>query len=93
MKRIKTKIVTHTRAHITDPLPATMTELARQWRCSPNKARRLAEPFRGQLGFMETGTHEDVRKHRRKYSIVTISHALQTKIEASMRAHRTSHRS
>jgi hypothetical protein len=88
MRKVKAKIATHTRAHITDPLPATITELARQWRCSSNKARRMVESFRGQVGFMDKGVHEDVRKHKRKRSIITISPALQVKIEASFRAHR-----
>jgi hypothetical protein len=58
--------------------------IAERWCCSPNKVISVLEGHRGEKGFMDLGAAEDVRKHKRRYSIIRIHPALLNVIEASM---------
>jgi hypothetical protein len=87
---MKTKAKTNVRFHIMDEDFISVGRIAKHWGCSIDKASHMLEKSRGEVGFLELGSHEDVRKHKRRYSIIKISPALLTKIEASMRAHRQS---
>jgi hypothetical protein len=91
--KVKTKSLTHTRAHIIDDrdyIPAP--RIAKRWTCSTDTANRRLEKFRGVIGFMDLGSHEDVRGNKRKRSKIKIHPDLLVKIEASLRFHRVSPR-
>jgi hypothetical protein len=55
--------------------------VARRRSCSWDKASRELEKHRGQSGFMDLGSPEDVRRKKRKFAIIRIHPALLAKIE------------
>jgi hypothetical protein len=54
-----------------------------------DKAASILEQHRGEPGFMDLGSHADVRKHKRRYAEYRIDRTLLTKIETNLRKHRT----
>ncbi len=58
--------------------------IATRWSCSVDKVSRVLEGYRGESGFMDLGSREDVRKHKRRYSIYRIHPKLLTRIEANL---------
>jgi hypothetical protein len=62
----------------------SVSAIAERWQCSTDKAARMLENFRGEEGFLDLGSGEDVRKHKRRYSIIRIHPTLLQKIEAGL---------
>jgi hypothetical protein len=87
---MKTKAKTNVRFHIPDdilPVFSTAEVIAKRWDCSEDKVARVLEKYRGEIGFMDQGTHANVRTHKRRYAIYRIHRTLLTKIETNLRAH------
>jgi hypothetical protein len=57
----------------------SVSAIASRWQCSTDKVSRMLEKFRGETGFLDLGSGEDVRKHKRKYAIVRIHPTLLAK--------------
>jgi hypothetical protein len=55
--------------------------IATRWDCSVDKVAKMLEKFRGQAGFMDLGSPEDVRRRKRRYSIIRIHPDLLARIE------------
>ena len=47
----------------------SVATIAARWQCSTDKVARMLARFRGETGFLDLGSGEDVRKHKRRYSI------------------------
>lgn len=58
--------------------------IAERWGCSPDKVTSVLEGHRGEKGFMDLGSPENLKTHKRRYSIVRIHPTLLNVIEASM---------
>jgi hypothetical protein len=58
--------------------------LAERWGCSTDKVNRVLEGYRGESGFMDLGNPEDVRAHKRRYSIIRIHPDLLEQIESDL---------
>lgn len=58
--------------------------IAERWRCSVDKVSRVLEAYRGKDGFMDLGSPEDVRRRKRRYSIIRIHPNLLAQIEAGL---------
>jgi hypothetical protein len=58
--------------------------LAERWGCSTDKVNRVLEGYRGESGFMDLGNPEDVRAHKRRYSIIRIHPDLLKQIESDL---------
>jgi hypothetical protein len=58
--------------------------IATRWNCSANKVISVLEGHRGEKGFMDLGSPENLRTHKRRYSIIRVHPALLAKIEAEM---------
>jgi hypothetical protein len=91
---MKTKTKTNERFHIPDPdadppVFSTVEIVAKRWNCGVDKAASILEQHRGEPGFMDLGSHADVRKHKRRYAEYRIDRTLLTKIETNLRKHRT----
>jgi hypothetical protein len=86
------KMKTRERFHIPDSPAAVFSSaetIAKRWGCSVDKVSRMLEQHRGEPGFMDIGARENVRTHKRRYAIYRIHPTLLTKIEASLKAHRS----
>jgi hypothetical protein len=67
-----------------EPVFYSVAQIAARWGTSDDTVRRVLEKYRGQTGFMELGWPEDIRKHKRKYSIPRIHSTLLLRIEADL---------
>jgi hypothetical protein len=56
--------------------------LAERWAFSTDKTSRVLEGYRGQPGFSDFGSAENVRTHKRRFSIIRITSALLQRIES-----------
>jgi hypothetical protein len=62
----------------------SVSDIATHWGYSRGKVARMLEPYRGSVGFMDSGSSEDVRGHVRRYAVITISPALLARIESDL---------
>jgi hypothetical protein len=76
--------VTGVSAAADEPFYWSVSRIAQRLDCSTDKATRLLEQYRGQEGFLDLGSPEDVRKHKRRYSIIRVHPTLLQKIEAAL---------
>jgi hypothetical protein len=56
--------------------------LAERWAFSTDKTSRILEKYRGERGFTDWGAPENVRTHKRRFSIIRITSALLQRIES-----------
>jgi hypothetical protein len=62
----------------------SVSAIASRWAVSEDTVARRLEQFRGEQGFLDLGTPEDVKKHKRRYSVVRIHPTLLEKIEGQL---------
>ena len=62
----------------------SVSAIATRWQCSTDKVARMLERFRAETGFLDLGSGENVRKHKRRYSIIRIHPTLLQRIEAEL---------
>ena len=58
--------------------------IAERWCCSANKVISILEGHRGEKGFMDLGSLENLKTHKRRYSIIRVHPTLLNSIEATM---------
>ena len=62
----------------------SVAAVAERWGVSEDKAARVLEKFRGRTGFLDLGHGENVRKRKRRYSIIRIHPTLLREIEGGL---------
>jgi hypothetical protein len=62
----------------------SVSAIAERWCCSANKVISILEGHRGEKGFMDLGSPENLKTHKRRYSILRIHPSLLQSIEAAM---------
>jgi hypothetical protein len=62
----------------------SVAAISQRWGVGLDKTARVLEPYRGRVGFLDLGSPENVRTHKRRYSIVKIHPTLLAQIEAEL---------
>jgi hypothetical protein len=62
----------------------SVSAIAKRWNCSANKVISVLEEHRGEKGFMDLGSPENLRTHKRRYSIIRVHPALLNTIESNL---------
>ena len=62
----------------------TVSMVARKWKMSPESASAILQRYRGRQGFLDAGSHGDLKRHTRARAIIRVSPALLKVIEGDL---------
>jgi hypothetical protein len=62
----------------------TVATLAERWAVCKDKVTRVLEKWRGKPGFLDLGSPENVRLHKRRHAMIRIHPSLLKEIEGGL---------